>query len=307
MSIFPKRSVPGDTVTIHWNFNTAHLTDVHICPWVRIGVRDPDGEVTMLFEGHVLGLPDPKDQPPDSSMPTLKYLNKNLPLMIIADYLSGRHKRERLVEILQNIQSGRHYYFTYPVAKDAPLGKYTLISEVHSGGEIRYSKTAPDDFFLVEKVSLKSTDESGGKKNAIIVNHSPEKTPVKMVGCIPTVDGKLQTSVKAFEMEALEEKSIPLKAPMNFLLYNEERQVVPLEEGSPDYLIRNQQVLELNKNDGSTYLMKKDKEEGYKCTEQTKALWLRSDGLLNKRHLSDQELEAYKELKADGLITDIRF
>ena len=258
MSIFPKRSVPGGTVTIHWNFNTAHLTDVHICPWVRIGVKDPKGEVAMLFEGHVLGLPDPKDQHQDQDLPapTLKYLHKNLPLMIIADYLSGRHKREKLVEILQNIQSGRHYYFTYHVAEDAPLGKYTLISEVHSGGETRYSKTAPDDFF---------------------------------------------------EMEGLEEKSVSLTARLNFLLYNEERKVVPLQEGSPDYLLRNQQVLELNKNDGSTYLLRKDKEEGYQFTKQTKALWLRSDGLLNKCQLSDEELEAYKALKADGLITDIRF
>lgn len=309
MSIFPKRSVPGGTVTIHWNFNTAHLTDVHICPWVRIGVKDPKGEVAMLFEDHVLGLPDPKDQAQDQDLPapTLKYLHKNLPLMIMADYLSGRHKREKLVEILQNIQSGRHYYFTYHVAEDAPLGKYTLISEVHSGGETRYSKTAPDDFFLIEKVSFKCTNESGGKKNAVIVNHSPEKTPVKIVGCMPTVDGKMQTSVNVFEMEGLEEKSVSLTARLNFLLYNEERKVVPLQEGSPDYLLRNQQVLELNKNDGSTYLLRKDKEEGYQFTKQTKALWLRSDGLLNKCQLSDEELEAYKALKADGLITDIRF
>ena len=258
MSIFPKRAVPGSTVTIHWNINISHLTDTHVCPWVRIGVKDPEGNVTMLFESHVLGLPDPIDQP-ELPKSLLKYLNKNLPLMVISDYLSGQHKRERLVEILQNIQSGRHYYFTYQVAEDAPLGKYTLISEVHSSGKIRYSKTAPDDFFLVEKVSFKGIDESGEKREAIVVNHSPEKTPVKIVSCTPIVSGKMKTAVNVFEMDALEERSVPLSEPLNFLLYNEEREVVPLQKGSLDYLLRNQQVLELNKRDGSTYLIKKNR------------------------------------------------
>lgn len=227
--------------------------------------------------------------------------------MVISDYLSGRHKREKLVEILQNIQSGRHYYFTYQVPEYAPLGKYTLISEVHSGGEIRYSKTAADDFFLVEKVSFKGMDESDGKRYATIVNHSPEKTPVKIVGCTPLASGKMKTAVNVFEMEALEEKSIPLNAPSNFLLYNEERKVLPLQGDPPTYLLRNQQVLELNKNDGRTCLLKKDKEEGFQLSEQTKALWQRSDGLLSKSMLTEEELKVYEELKAEGLITDIRF
>ena len=60
MSIFPKRTLPGKTVTIHWNFNTASLKGTHIFPLVRIGVKDPLGNITMLFEEHVLALPDQK-------------------------------------------------------------------------------------------------------------------------------------------------------------------------------------------------------------------------------------------------------
>jgi len=306
MSIFPKRITPGETVTIHWNFNTANLIDFHVLPWVKIGVRSPHEKVTILFEDHVLGLPDePKDLKTEE--PRLKYLNKNVPLLLLADYLSGKHKKEKLIEILENIQSGRHYYFSYKVPENAPLGKYKLISEMYINGELKFSKTAADDFFLVEKVLFKGMYRSGNKNKAVIVNHSPETTPVKIVGCTPLDSGKIKTTVNVFEIEALEEKRVRLYAPLNFLLYNEERKVTPLQEGSRDYLLRNQQVLELNKNDGNIYLLKKHSEEGYQLTEPAKALWRKSDGLLNKNNLSAQELEAYHELMAEGLIKEISF
>lgn len=307
MSIFPKRSVPGSTVTIHWNFNTAHLQDVHVCPWVRIGVRDPFGRITMLFEDYVLGLPDPEDDLPDGTSPPLKYLNKNLPLMIIADYLSGRHKREKLVEILENIQSGRHYYFTFPVPAEAPLGKYTLVSEVHSGGKIKYSKTAPDDYFLIEKISLQSLNERDGKKSAIVENHAPEITPVKIVSCTPVSSGKLKTSVSVFEMAPFEKKTIPLSYSKNFLLYNEERQLIPLTNSASPFLLRNQQVLEWTKNGGHTYLLKKDKDEAFQLTQPGKNLWQRADGLLSKDELNAEELKLYEVLKSQGLIREVHY
>ncbi|WP_375587596.1 hypothetical protein [Flagellimonas aurea] len=49
MSIFPKRTLPGKTVTIHWNFNTASLKGTHIFPLVRIGVKEPLGEYHHAF------------------------------------------------------------------------------------------------------------------------------------------------------------------------------------------------------------------------------------------------------------------
>ncbi|MEJ7658803.1 MAG: hypothetical protein WKG07_03820 [Hymenobacter sp.] len=57
MSIFPKRTLRGTHVTIHWNFGTAQLTDSHIYPYVRIGVQAPNGQLTLLHDGHILRLP----------------------------------------------------------------------------------------------------------------------------------------------------------------------------------------------------------------------------------------------------------
>ncbi|WP_024772538.1 hypothetical protein [Aquimarina macrocephali] len=303
MSIFPKRAIPGKTVTIHWNFNISALKNVHVFPWVRIGVKDPNGNVTMLFEEHVLGLPNPINDVTQEKEQSLKYLNKNVPLLLLADYLSGACKREQLIQILKNIQSGRHYYFTYTIPKNAPLGKYTLISEVHSSGEIKYSKTAVDDFFFVERITLNNIVE-GEKKNAVVINHSPEKTPIKIVECYQNKQGELKTKVRVFEIEPLQKTTIKLSSNKEFLLYNEEREVLPLTTSS-SYLLRNQQVLEIHKKDEKTYLLKKDKDEAYQLTTETKQLWEKSNGLFHKDEMSEIEKAIFKEMSSEELIQEI--
>ncbi len=306
MSIFPKRTVQGQTVTIHWNFNTSKLTDFHVLPWVRIGVRDPKGNVTMLFEEHVLGLPHEPEEP-KAEKPKLKYLNKNLPLLLLADYLSGKHKKEKLIEMLENIQSGRHYYFTFHVPENAPLGKYELISEIHVNGELRLSKTAADDFFFVEKVSCRWPEQSDNGKKALLINQSPEKTPVKIVHCNSGEEGKITTSVQVFELEGGEEKEIPLVSPLNFLLYNEERQVIPLQEHSSDFFVRNQQVFTLTKTGGETYLIKKEKDEAYQLDKGYKTLWQKADGFLQQETLEKEEKVLLEEMLAEDLIHSLSF
>ncbi|WP_103071813.1 hypothetical protein [Aquimarina sediminis] len=304
MSIFPKRTVPGKTVTIHWNFNISSLKNVHIFPWVRIGVKDPKGNVTMLFEEHVLGLPDAEDHVEENEKPKLKYLNKNIPLLLLADYLEGACKRERLIEILENIQSGRHYYFTYKIPEDGPIGKYTLISEIHNSGSIKYSKTIADDFFFVEKVTVDRIVE-GKERKAVVVNHSSEKTPIKVVTCLQNDREELKTEVSVFEIEPLQETIIKLSSDKEFLLYNEEREVLSLTSESPSYLLRNQQVLEISKNDQLTCLLKKDKEESYRLDEQSKRLWDKSNGLLHKDGISEEEKLIYEEMNSEELIHEI--
>ncbi|WP_106791498.1 hypothetical protein [Aquimarina sp. Aq78] len=303
MSIFPKRAIPGKTVTIHWNFNISALKNVHVFPWVRIGVKDPNGNVTMLFEEHVLGLPNPINDVTQEKEQSLKYLNKNVPLLLLADYLSGACKREQLIQILKNIQSGRHYYFTYTIPNNAPLGKYTLISEVHSSGEIKYSKTAVDDFFFVERITLDKIIENEERK-AIIINHSSEKTPIKIVECYQNKQGELKTKVRVFEIEPLQETTIKLSSNKEFLLYNEEREVLPLTTSS-SYLLRNQQVLEIHKEDEKTYLLKKDKDEAYQLTPETKQLWEKSNGLFHKDEMSEIEKAIFKEMSSEELIQEI--
>ncbi len=306
MSIFPKRTLRGTNVTIHWNFNTSQLKEHHVIPYVRIGVEDPKGEVTMLFEKHVIALPDPPDPENLPQEKKLKYLNKNLPLMILADYLSGKVKKEKLVQILQNIQSGKHYYFTFSIPEDAPLGKYKLVSEIHVKGEIRYSQTASEDFFFVEHVAVNDVAEEGSRRSAVVKNESSEKTPVKIKRCFFEDDGNMRTTVELFELESLETKNIDLSAPYNYLIYNEEREVILLNEFVDKFLLRNQQILQLDKQNGNVYLLKKDEDYAYQLDDVTKKIWKDADGYLNERTLSDKELTAAKELMDEGLLLAVK-
>jgi len=305
MSIFPKRTTPGKTVTIHWNFNTAHLNGTHLCPLVKIGVKDPNGNITMLFNDHVMACPDQKESKPEFQQ-KLKYLNKNIPLLVLADYLEGPCKREKLVEILTNIQSGRHYYFTYTVPNNAPLGKYSLLSEIHNNGNVKYSKTHLDDHFWVEKISCVKLTDQENEKTAVICNHSEEPTPVKIVRCSIDTNGHMETEIEAFEMDAQTTKPISISEEKVFLLYNEERETVSLTEASPVYLIKNHEILSVNKKNGLHCLMKKDSDEAYWLCPESKHLWDKADGLLNKNSLSEKEKEVLMEMEEQGLIKQIK-
>ena len=313
MSIFPKRTVPGKGVTIHWNYNTAHLKGVHIFPFVRIGVKAPNGKVVMFYEGNILALPDPKDElnESDDKKPAYKYLNKNTPLIILADYLSSPFKKEILVDILSALQSGRHFYFQYQVPDDAPLGKYELISEVHSNGEVRYSKTVSDDYFFVEKIQLTEIKRQSKHFIANIQNLSPDPVPVKVMECIESENG-LSTKVQVFEIPGGKEISIIYSSEKTFLLYNEEREVIPLMEGSGYFSLRNQKLLSLSKKEESEdviYVIQKDKEDAYKLQGVSKEIWEQADGLTVKEKLEKDNIykAAYHELLKSGLVEEVQF
>jgi len=305
MSIFPKRTIQGKTVTIHWSFNTSNLIDKHLVPLVKIGVKDPNGNVTMLFEEHVVAFPDQKEKKTES-VKKLKYLSKSVPLLVLADYLEGHCKREKLVEILTNIKSARHLYFTYNIPDNAPIGKYALISEIHNNGNVNYSKTQLDDHFWVEKISLIEVAEKGRERIAKIQNHSEEPTPAKIVRCLIDENRSMETEIDTFLMEPNENKTISVSKGTVFLLYNEERELIPLTERGPIYLIRNQEILSLSKENGLDYLIQKDSDEAFLLPPESKKLWDKSDGLLNKDSLSVKEKDILLEMESQGLIRQIK-
>lgn len=298
MSIFPKRTLRGTAVTIHWNFNTSAITDVHVCPFVRIGVKDPNGKVTLLFEKHVMALPAVKDIPQDDEPAKPIYLNKNFPLLVVAEYLSGRYSREKLIDILENIQAGRHFYFVYQVEDDAPLGKYTLVSEVISGGEIRHSKTAEDDFFFVENISITHRKANDNIVEATLVNHSPEATPVKVIGY--HANGQLLAEhINAYELNGLETKSVRVNAPYAFVSYNEEREVLPLYTKSR--VVQNPYYLGLEK-ENRDFIIHRENESAFILDKVTKQIWDYADGLEDENIMLKKGEPQFKEMLESGLI-----
>lgn len=308
MSIFPKHARPGQPVTIHWNFNTAALTANHIYPFVRIGVRDPTGQLTMLFEDYLLALPNPA--PPAAAPAPTGPLRASLPLLVLASYLSGRRSRETLVDLLQSMQTGRHYYFVYQVPAAAPLGRYTLLSEVHGEGKVRYSKTAEEDFFLVEAVEVIDWQDTGNEVYvATVRNPGPEPVAVKVAEYFPGQEPNVR--VAQHELAPQATVRLPLTSARAYLLYNEDRQTLPLTAGhqAPTYL-RSQQLLAFDKltaAEPTTYVLAPGEEAGYELTGSTHALWHRADGLATRAELltglpADESLA---EMLAEGLLREL--
>jgi|GEM_PF-718663 len=311
MSIFPKRTLPGQSVTIHWNFNTSSLASEHLFPLVRLGVKDPLGKLTMLFEDNLLVLPNASVAPKDENALENSYgthLHKNVPLLVLADYLAGRHKREKLVEMLKGIHSGRHYYFTFPIPPDAPAGKYTLLSEIYLDGNVNYSKTAEEDFFFVEKITLEAvaTEERGCVVS--LLNHSSEPTPVKILEYVRT-DGAMEARVRMLDLEPSQITTTLVKAADSFLLYNEEREVIPLQPTGSLRCLRNQQWLSLPKSDPNgqvTFVMNPISEEAYELSGATQEIWQRADGLASRDAIRNEgNASEYDQMLESGLIREV--
>lgn len=304
MSIFPKRTLQNTSVTIHWNYNTAHLHEEAICPFVRIGVINPLGETAWLFEKHLPALPSIQQEEKKKEKQFL-YLNKNTPLLVLADYISGPHKKEKLVQILENLQTGKHFYFTYNIPGNAPLGKYLVVSEVHNGGHIRYSTTAADDFFFVEKIEI-SRSHSNQLHQAVIVNLSPEPVPVKIIHYTPE---QLITPlhIEVYEIPGNAATAALTVLPHSYLSYSEERELIPLAHAGVPRCIRNHQYLLLTKKEPQqTYLIHNQTEEAFALTPLQQEIWQLSNGINNREEVRNSTRQNdYDEMLNHGLIQEL--
>ncbi|OGX81546.1 hypothetical protein BEN47_19235 [Hymenobacter lapidarius] len=302
MSIFPRLTRRGSQVTIHWNFNASRLTQAHIMPYVRIGVQAPDGQLTLLHDGHLLGLPGPPPARPVADV-AAQHLPKSVPLLVLASYLSGRQPRAQLVDMLEGMQTGRHYYFPFAVAPDAPLGRYTLLSELYVDGRVQHSGTAVQDFFFVEELHLApATRTPTGGLLALLTNPGPEPVPVRVVEYLPGSTGTVQ------EVPAQGTLTVQTATP-GVVLYSEEREALPLTDAPGPVFLRNQRLLTWDKagaDETITFVMAGEEDEAYELSGPTQAVWRRADGLSTRAELPGPELQAaYQDLLDAGMILEL--
>ncbi len=305
MSIFPKRTIAGSTVTIHWNLTLPAGMETAVCPYVRIGINTPDGKTYLLLEEHVLLLPSTAAPAPPRLPQTgaYQYLNKHTPLLVLASYLAGQQPREKLINILTNIQNGRHYYFSWPVPTDAPPGKYTLLSEMYLNGSLKYSGTAADDFFYVEQLDI-TTYPSG---EAMIHNPGPEPVPVKLI-TYPAGPHQQPENLEVSYIAAGDNRTIITAGKSVFIVYNEERITIPLHAWRQPRTLRNQQYHALQKEEAGepvTYVLPHEGEEAWRLTGPQREIWEAADGISNAAQLRATDSNSYDEMITHGLIIEI--
>lgn len=262
----------------------------------------------MLMEENMLIYPDTEIKQSTTEPDTPRYLKKSNPLIMLASYLRGGANKEMLVDILTNIQNGRHFYFTYEVAQDGPLGKYVLLSEVHSEGQTWYSKTAKDDFFFIEKVSLTHTEVNAHGGTTCVVNHSPE--PVSIRVCEYSYsESPAATKNLIHEIPGHGEKVIRFSSPATCILYNEERITLPVVNDGDKLVVRNQNLLQLPVKvfgENVTYAWNKQTDETFELEGAAKAVWEKANGLHTRQVIRTGEaVEIYDELLQKGMIKEL--
>lgn len=302
MSIFPKRTVKSSTVTIHWNITLPAGMEAAVCPFVRIGINSPNGQRHMLFEEHVLLIPSTAAATVEMAG-AYQYLNKHTPLLVLASYLTGPHHREKLVEILTNLQNGRHYYFTWPVPADAAPGKYTLLSEMYVDGAVKHSATAAEDFFYIEQLNI-STGEKG---KVVVHNPGPEPVPAKLISYTAGNHRRPET-LEVFFIAPGEQRTVNTTGKSVFLVYNEERITIPLHTYRQPRTLRNQQHLFLQQEkDGEqlSYVLPREGETAWRLSGPQREIWQAADGMNNAALIREKHSAGYDEMIAQGVITEI--
>lgn len=301
MSIFPKRTIQGKAVTIHWSVALESELNSPLFPFVRLGVKSPDGQIVYLCQKHILLLPkayhaNVEHEETRNETSEKQNLARNIPIMILADYLSGKRKREQLVEILTRIKTARHFYFSYPVAEDAPLGRYELVSELYLDGECHKSLTADEDFFYVEKVIVQRTGEDTYNVN----NPSSEDCPIKVIDY--TANGS-QTTL--YSIPAMANLTVQTKSTACYLLYNEERETVALKNGDGKKILRNQTLQNFEKKEGislKVYVMFPDSDDAYILEGNYLKIWQLADGTVEDNELRSVDEKAYTSMLKANLL-----
>ncbi len=288
MSIFPKKTIRGKPVTIHWNFNGTSHNQRHICPYVRIGVTDPLGNTTMLFEQHVLAFPHTATLP---DHPTGASLRKETPLLVFASYLQQRSGRHQIKEMLGRMESGTHHYFTFHTPPDAIPGKYILLSELYAEGTKKHSLTRDDDFFFVEVLDIKQTNSN----TVTISNLSGEACLAELI----TLTNGNHT-IENITIPGLSAMEAVIAGPA-FLRYSESREIIALHALHEPLLNKNQLMITLpSKEEANTFhVMHTDEEEGYLLENEYAEVWRSCNGLEPK---ADGTKEALSEMTDAGLV-----
>jgi len=302
MSIFPKRAIPGKQVTIHWFIGKVSLGNTPTFAFMRLGVKSPEGEVSYLFQKNVLLLPSAYENPDktDGESPAdasvRDNLARNTPILVLADYLSGRRKREELTQMLKRIRSSRHFYFVYEIPENAPLGRYELVSELYLDGERHPSLTADEDFFYVERITVACGEDGRFTAN----NPSPEPVPVKIMEYGATgVRARLENVPPSGKL------SVEVASDTAYLLYNEEREVIPLCRRVGKRVLRNPCVQHFEKTEGGTtkvYVLFPDGEDAYILEDSYLKIWQLADGTATEEALMAVDGAAYSEMAKAGLL-----
>lgn len=303
MSVFPKRTIRGKGVTIHWGFGALHKLGGLRFSHAKIQVKNPNGVLTTLFEKNFQILPYEKEEERISpNKMSKKSLSGVTPLLLLSDYLSGpRINKKALTSHFERLGNSRHFYFYYDIPEEAPLGKYEILSEVFIDGIGYESNTKDSDFFFVEELTISNVSSIDKGYVFEAKNHSPESCPIMIVEYFSE-----SISKKVLNMEPLESKRITCSKDV-CLFYNESRESIPITLSSKK-VFRNPKFFALEKEDDGVkkiYVMdSSNNNDAYIFEDSYLEIWEKSNGSISANELKKIDEKVYLEMKNRKLIIE---
>lgn len=292
MSVFPKRAVAGETITLHTNVFSRHQTNV-IYPYVTTIIRSPSGKTFPVFSGHVLVFPINAEKGDYKA-------NKGFPFLLLAKMLGTGKDPEELKKTVENIRQGKHFYYHFTIPADAEAGKYVIETNNWLSGNQAVSATAPHDHFFVEKLTVKIQKNRASGKKTVIKNHSAELLPVRIV----KISKNERITTRPLLIKGHAEIVIPFERK-TFLLYNEERKCIAIDPDHKLAVVRNQKLLHKTlkeKGQKVTYIMQAP-DDVVSLEGESQELWDAAIGLnLPESQVSDHERKLLQQMKRSGLL-----
>jgi hypothetical protein len=301
MSIFPKRTAQGRTITIHVRAQLSRLGVADL----RLSVTDPAGVTTIVRQEQVLLFPRP-DQPDVEGDARLALgLYREPPLLLVSQLVDGylKGRSEKFQDFYRIINRNIHFYSACSLPGNAIPGRYQVALEILSGGRQIAAESARTEHFFVDRVRRVSVEPSRTGTTAYVENESAERTPVRIVE--PVDDERMTSRIMVLPGRSV--VPIHISREKAFLFYAEDSEWIFVGPLASPLCVRNQTLIPvIGAEAGTMYLARDPAEEGYALSGAAKEIWDKAGGLAQRDELRTAENAAiYDELVRTGILAEV--
>jgi hypothetical protein len=298
MSVFPRHLCALQTVHIHARVSPSQA---HFA-LLQTAVRDPHDRIVFEDERQMSAAvpPGPREQPAERRL--AEGLCETPPLLFVSQCLRGEEEaRAELVGLLHDIGRSVHFYFWWTVPETAALGCYRVEITLWVDGQRFASRTARNDKFFVERLSLESCRSVQNGIAARIRNHSPEPARARLHEYAKGRDG-VSARIRALDFGASAETEVFAETDRSVIVYAEDGGMLWLAaDGDPSW-IRDQTCAWMSGRHDTIIVSASRTGKSYTLKDTARAIWLGADGTARESQLRALGSDAFDALVTAGLL-----
>ncbi|MGH8032264.1 MAG: hypothetical protein ACREO8_07850 [Luteimonas sp.] len=298
MSVYPKRVVPGEPVFIHVRIKSR----IPRRPLMRVLLENPSGSIRPLTQFQPFVFPAPMPDTTDTSGHP-ESLRRTSPVYLAARHLiGGDGDLDSMAAMIEKMQESVHFHHIHHTGEDWPLGRYRIHLEMRSNGVVWPSDTAKEAFFHLERVKLRDVKPGRSGGVATVENLSPHPVPARLC----SIGAKTMWNRGLLLPPGV--SKLRYKGRQGYLLYSDDRQVLPLTPAGSPHCLRNEAYTwrDAAGEDTVSIYGADARAPGWTLTGASRQTWLRANGLIQRRELRQPaDAREYDALVREGLLLEI--